>query len=379
MRTSRLALALLFALLFLSAAACRRRTYTIESPAVRRGHTAYLRYCALCHGKKAEGYAADHANALGNRDFLAIATNDFLRKSITDGRPGTPMSSWGRVHGGPLDPSQVEDIVAYLRSLARRQFVRVDAIDSEGESAGVLPARRPIKVTGDAQRGAPVWAERCQSCHGARGEGTPKATSVTHPNFLKNVSDGYLRTTIAKGRSGTLMEAFSAPKTGAPLSPQNIDDLVAYIRTLEAMPGPPPPPNYEPPPGLDQLVLNPTNPPPKFALRDGRYVSSADVAKALTEKKRLVILDARPTPDWSRNHVAGALPFPFYDIEKMASSLPRDGTFILAYCACPHAASGHVVDELRKRGFKNTAVIDEGITFWTTKGYPTAQAKIVEK
>jgi 3-mercaptopyruvate sulfurtransferase SseA len=29
-----------------------------------------------------------------------------------------------------------------------------------------------------------------------------------------------------------------------------------------------------------------------------------------------------------------------------------------------------VVDALRKRGFKNTAVLDEGILFWRQQGFP---------
>lgn len=358
----RLAPALLALPLLLSATACRRRHYAVQSPAVREGHALYLRYCALCHGKNAEGYAADHANALGNRDFLSLATNDFLAKSITDGRPGTPMSAWGKVHGGPLEPKQIERIVAYLRSLARKPFVKTEG----------------IKANGDPGRAAMVWAERCRTCHGSRGEGTTRATSVTHPNFLRNVSDGYLRQTISYGRKGTEMEGFLKPLAGAPLTPETIDDLVAYIRTLEAIPGPPPPVAYEPPPGLDQLIINPTSKPPQFTLREGRYVPAEQVEKALRDKKRIVILDARATSDWSRTHIPGSLPFPFYDIEKMASTLPKDGTWIVAYCACPHAASGHVVDELRRRKFPNTAVLDEGIAFWTNKGYATAQSKVLE-
>lgn len=360
---TRLALVLFVALLSLSSTACRRKHYVVQSPAVREGHALYLKYCALCHGRKAEGYAADHANALGNRDFLAVASDEFLRQSITHGRPGTPMSPWGNEHGGPLGPKQVDQIIAYLRSFARKPFVKTEG----------------VKVAGDAARGAGVWAERCRTCHGARGEGTNRATSVSHPNFLHNVSDGFLRHTITNGRAGTDMEGFAKPLTGTPLSAQTIDDLVAHIRTLEGIPGPLPPVNYEPPPGLDQLVLNPTSTPPKFTLRDGRFVPAAQVEQALRDKKKIVLLDARATPDWSRGHIVGALPFPFYDIEKMASSLPNDGTWIVAYCACPHAASGHVVDELRKRKFQNTAVLDEGIGFWQQKGYPTAQAKVLDK
>jgi hypothetical protein len=47
---------------------------------------------------------------------------------------------------------------------------------------------------------------------------------------------------------------------------------------------------------------------------------------------------------------------------------------VLAYCACPHHVSGEVVDELRKRGYKHTAVIDEGIFAWQHKGYPVVTA-----
>lgn len=340
--------------------ACRRlrapwKRHRGVSARVVRGRAHYVRYCALCHGNRAQGYAADHANALGNRDFLAVASDAFLRDAITHGRPGTPMSAWGQVHGGPLDAQQTDEIIAYLRSLARRRPARLDE--------SLLDA--------DAPAAAVAWAERCVTCHGERGQGSDRATSVSHPNFLRVVTNGYLRETIRYGRHGTLMANFSV------LPARTIDGLVAHIRQLSFEPGPPPPPEYEPPPSLDRLIINPTGRSPSFTLREGRYVPALDVVRALSENRRMVILDTRATSDWSRGHITGALPFPFYNIEEMATRLPRDGTWILAYCACPHAASGHVVDELRRRGFPRTAVIDEGITYWMNHRYPTAQAAIV--
>jgi mono/diheme cytochrome c family protein len=343
--------------LAIASSGCRRRYVVHTSAAAREGRALYQRYCALCHGKNAEGYAADHANALGNADFLAITSDEQLRRAIAGGRPGTPMSAWGARAHGPLDDKQVGQIVAYLRSLARKPFVKVEARAS----------------TGDPNRGVVAFSNSCAVCHGAKGEGSPRATSLTHPYFLDDVSDGYLRHVIVNGRRGTQMAGFSG------LPKETIEDLIAYIRSSKAIPGPALPPAFEPPPGLDQLVINPTSTPPKFTLRDGRFVPAADVAKALEQKRKMVILDARPTPDWNRVHIVGALPFPFYDVDKLVKTLPKDGTFIVAYCACPHAASGHVVDELRKRGFANTAVLDEGINFWTSKGYPTAQGKPLAK
>lgn len=322
---------------------------------INRGRADYLRYCALCHGREAQGYAADHANALGNQDFLAIASSAFLRGAIASGRPGTPMSAWSQRRGGPLDDRQINGIVAYLRSLARRPLLAVSARPSAG----------------DPVAGQRVWTERCLTCHGARGQGSAIATSVTSPEFLRAVRDGYLRHTITHGRAGTPMVGF------AQLGPRAIDDVVAYIRSAEHVPGPPPPPTYEPPPGLDRLVINPTGRPPEFTLREGRFAPADQVAQALTQGRRMVILDARATSDWSTGHIAGALPFPFYNIDQMADQLPRDGTWILAYCACPHAASGHVVDELRRRNFPHAAVIDEGWSYWTAHHLPTAHAAIV--
>ena len=64
---------------------------------------------------------------------------------------------------------------------------------------------------------------------------------------------------------------------------------------------------------------------------------------------------------------------PFYDgIEALIPHLPNDGTPIVAYCACPHAASGKVVDALTMAGFKSARILDEGVLVWASRGYPMA-------
>ena len=71
---------------------------------------------------------------------------------------------------------------------------------------------------------------------------------------------------------------------------------------------------------------------------------------------RLIVLDARPTSDWLIERVPGAVPVPYYDIAPIVERLPRDGTWIVAYCACPHAASDFVVDNLREQGFDDDEI-----------------------
>ena len=178
---------------------------------IARGRGVYLRYCALCHGENAQGYAADHANALGNPAFLSIATDEFLRESIAHGRPGTPMSAWAQAQHGPLDDEALGALVVYLRSLATEPPIDVSN----------------VRVVGSVERGRALYADNCVRCHGERGEGSDTATSISHPQFHRVASDGFLRHAIEHGRPGTPMPAFGS------MSSQSIDDLVAFVRTLE--------------------------------------------------------------------------------------------------------------------------------------------------
>jgi rhodanese-related sulfurtransferase len=127
------------------------------------------------------------------------------------------------------------------------------------------------------------------------------------------------------------------------------------------------------PPSLEALPLmrDPNGPRPSFTLREERFVSAAQVRDAVEARSRIVVLDARPVSDWLRRRIPGALPVPYHDeLGPLVERLPRDDTWIVAYCGCPHAASGVVVDALREAGFTRTAVIDEGIYHWIDQGYP---------
>jgi cytochrome c oxidase cbb3-type subunit 3/ubiquinol-cytochrome c reductase cytochrome c subunit len=61
-----------------------------------------------------------------------------------------------------------------------------------------------------------------------------------------------------------------------------------------------------------------------------------------------------------RVHIPGAVSIPYHDMERL-DEMPKDGTWAVAYCACPPYLSGIVVDELRKRGFAHSTVLYEGI------------------
>lgn len=342
-------------LAFVLAAACGAPATLSRRPSspeeIQQGRALYDRYCALCHGAGAVGYAADEASQLRNPTFLRTATDDFLRIAIERGRPGTPMSAFGAAHGGPLASADSERIIAYLRSL----------------DSGSLLDVHERRIEGDPERGAVVFRERCATCHGASGEGKT-ALSLNNPTFLATASNGFIRYAIEQGRPGTPMPAF-----GSVLSSNEIDDVTLAIRRWERAPAPPASGASGALPSLERIVQNPNGPRPTFTLREGRFVPADEVAEALRAGARMVLLDARPISDWHRGHIPGAHPTPFHDdVSELAKALPRDGTWIVAYCACPHAASGKVVDALRELGFANTAVLDEGILVWEQRGHPMA-------
>jgi rhodanese-related sulfurtransferase len=152
------------------------------------------------------------------------------------------------------------------------------------------------------------------------------------------------------------------------LGGQDIDDVVAYLWSQKPSAPTPPPQSTEIPKDLP-VVINPKGTRPKFTLKDDRFVPAEQVKKALEAKQRMVIIDARAASDWIQFHIPGAISGPYHD-PTVIDRIPKDGTWVLAYCACPHHASGEVVDMLRAKNYPATAVIDEGILFWKDHGFP---------
>jgi cytochrome c oxidase cbb3-type subunit 3/ubiquinol-cytochrome c reductase cytochrome c subunit len=155
------------------------------------------------------------------------------------------------------------------------------------------------------------------------------------------------------------------------LSGEQIDDLVVLIRSWARAVSTSQTPVGDVQIDYSEIVINPDGETPDFTLREGRYVPSVQVRDALADGQKIILLDARPTSDWLEERITGAVPVPFYDMDRLVAELPRDGTHVVAYCGCPHAASGRVVDRLRREGFENTSVLDEGVRHWIDEGYPS--------
>lgn len=316
--------------------------------AFARGRALYNHQCALCHGDHGQGYVADHANALANPEFLAVASSGFLREAIINGRPGTVMAALGVAQQGPLSDADVDAIVAYIESW---------------RTAPAAPVHGQVYV-GDPARAEPVYAAQCQQCHGVRGQNGQYA-SIANPRFLATASDGYLAYTIRHGRPGTPMAAFGEDR----LDPRALADMVSLIRSWAEAVEVPAAPDFVADPVRD--VINPAGKRPQLKRREDRFVASADVKAAIDAGKRVMILDARARADYLAGHIAGSISIPFFELGGIIEKLPRD-TWIIAYCGCPHAVSGRAFDALKAAKFEHIAVLDEGYFFWRDHDFGVA-------
>jgi mono/diheme cytochrome c family protein len=177
------------------------------------GESLFGVFCAACHGPRGEGRKfpglAWTFPAIGDADFLGLADDPFLRKTLTDGRPGRRMPAWGTKDGG-LRPEEIDAIVGFLRSLepAAPAFEAVMAA--------------PI----DAAAGTKLFGESCAPCHGRSGEGSAIAPPLAARDNPVTHDDNRIYGTVTVGVAGTAMGSFR--RLDAPA----LRSLIATVRAL---------------------------------------------------------------------------------------------------------------------------------------------------
>ncbi len=180
------------------------------------GATLYRVFCSSCHGPGAGGRPFGEMGeafpAIAGGDFLAVASDAFLRKTIAEGRPGRRMAAWGGSEAG-LRPAELRRLVAWLRSR-----------EPEPPSPEAVEAARP-----DAALGRRTWLEECAVCHGERGEGGI-GPSLRSPAFGSLASPRFLYRTLAEGRPGTAMGSYRR------FDAVTFASLIARVRSLSGEP-----------------------------------------------------------------------------------------------------------------------------------------------
>jgi mono/diheme cytochrome c family protein len=187
----------------------------VEAAAIRPAdiadfHVLYSQNCSGCHGANGQGALTV---GIGRPVYLAIADDATIRKSIEQGRPGTPMPAFSHKAGGMLTDAQIDILVHGIRGWANPGAFADAKIPAYAAAQG-----------GDATRGAEIFKSTCAPCHGPEGRG---ARAIADPSYLALVSDQHLRTVIIVGMPHLGMPDWRSH--GKPLTDTDVGDLVAWL------------------------------------------------------------------------------------------------------------------------------------------------------
>jgi cytochrome c oxidase cbb3-type subunit 3 len=181
-----------------------------------QGEKLFDANCAACHQPGGVGKPG-LAPSIRNREYLALASDEFIRLTVKHGRPGTAM-----VPRPDLDGEKVAHIITYLRALPVAHPVEITV-------------RPNLRLGGDATVGAEKYTQYCSSCHGAKGQGYSAGGSgpgIGLPGFLDVASDDYILQTVKYGRIGTAMMPFIGSAGLANLQEPDVGDIIAHLRSL---------------------------------------------------------------------------------------------------------------------------------------------------
>lgn len=285
-----------------------RQMLLAEARPLLSGEEAFGAYCSACHGPRGEGntYGGQPTRfpAIASADFLDIASDEFLRGTITNGRPGRRMPPLAGANL-TLRPDELTAVVAYLRSLGpsapppaavdsarsdpalgaelyRRDCAICHGVRGESTALGpplatadapartrdrtyealargvadtAMPAYRiytaaemravidtvaalPLsagtrtewrQAAGSPERGLNVYVRHCAGCHGEQREGKT-GPSLANAGFVAVASTAYVAATVARGRTGTPMPAFSRDSANhSALTADEILDVSALV------------------------------------------------------------------------------------------------------------------------------------------------------
>lgn len=194
-----------------------------------KGEGLFQSNCSPCHGDKGQGRGGPMGwftggggevsnligNQLNNQTFLSMATDEYLKNSILEGRPERPMIAWK----GTLNDAQIADIIAFIRTWQKEPTIK---LYSE-------------PVWGDPAAGKENFSAFCYACHGKDGKGTDLGPALNNQGFLNAASDDFIKQTIIRGRAGTVMRPHikGNPDAIADLDESQINDITAFIRTWD--------------------------------------------------------------------------------------------------------------------------------------------------
>ena len=176
-----------------------------NNPAIRGG-IVFRTYCILCHGERGDGIS--RGAKLYGASILSLkpSSSEYAEKIIRFGGKSIGKSDFMPSWQDELSEEQIVDVIAYL-----------------------------LMVKDQVSRGAVVFKTNCILCHGIKGDGKGRASVLFDPPpanlTLSDKNDEYKKMIITYGGK-TMGRSEVMPIWGEQISEQQIDDVVAYLRTI---------------------------------------------------------------------------------------------------------------------------------------------------
>jgi mono/diheme cytochrome c family protein len=202
---------------------------TIDPEVASGAHTFVQFACAQCHGEQGRGGVSPYVPALTN--VAQTLTAGQLRQIIDHGlgesaNPNKPfMPVWGQV----ISATQVSGLIAYLRAGLPAVPTAVPPAVPTGQGAAVAGSALYVRYG-------------CINCHGPNGLGgvpNPQSPDKTIPplsgqDFRSQFNtDQKIKAVVESGSVIGKAPIVSMPHWGGILSQTQLDQLVAYLKTLK--------------------------------------------------------------------------------------------------------------------------------------------------
>jgi cbb3-type cytochrome c oxidase subunit III len=206
--------------------------------AIEAGAPVFLQHCAMCHGDGGNG-DGDVAPVLAQKgvkvarlndlELMSQISRDSLKIIVSKGGEHTHRSPYMPAWADSLSPEQISNVVEFIASL------------SSTNPAIPLYLQAPPGVPAEGRQ---LFLHHCAACHGNEGKGDgPFAARIaamsnhavvrnlTDAKYMSTLSDQKIYATVSLG-GGHFHKAVQMPAWNLTLTPAQIKDLVAYVRTL---------------------------------------------------------------------------------------------------------------------------------------------------
>lgn len=179
-----------------------------ESQAMERGGRIYAASCAECHGPGGEGTPRGPS-------LLSVGTASAGWWISTGRMPIDDPFEEPTRRPSPFSPEEIRDLVLFVAALSPGGL----------DTPAIDPAR------GRVQRGLEIWAANCMACHGPGGQGNSVGGG--------QVASPLGPVTPTQVAQATRIGPRAMPPFGEEIiSPDDLNDLIAYTEHLRAMDDP---------------------------------------------------------------------------------------------------------------------------------------------